>query len=97
MSYRKTNNSFSNWKVYCEENHELLVNLKFPSKVFEKETNFIDFMTSGQINQENNFLIDFDKIEDELFWELFTFINNYFDFDSINFTKFEKSRIKRGV
>ena len=97
MSYRKTNHSFSAWESYCEENQELIEELQFPNWIFKKEINFREFATSGQMNKENQNGYDFNKLEDELFWRLFDFINNYFDFDSILFTKFEESRINKGI
>lgn len=97
MGYRKTNNSFSNWKSYCKENYGLIEKLQLPKWIFEKEHNFREFATTGQMNIESQDRFDFDKLEEELFWKLFDFINSYFDFDSITFTKFERSRIKKGI
>ena len=93
MSYRKEYNSFSIWASYCQDNQELIQKLQLPTWFFSKESNFRDFVTTGQIEKVDKNRFNFDTLENELFWELFNFINDFFDFDSILFTKFEESRI----
>jgi len=92
VSYMKKYSSSTIWKSYCNENHELIEELQLPIWVFSKELNFREYATTGKMDEVNKSRFDFDG---KLFWKLFSFITNFFDFDLILFIKFEESRIKR--
>ncbi|MEM7375475.1 MAG: hypothetical protein AAF587_43170 [Bacteroidota bacterium] len=96
MSFRKKTTSHSRWETYCEAHQALLEALQVPDWVFIKESNFRAFATTGQIHDPYQDNFDFDSLAEDLFWDLFTFITDYFDHDSLLFTKFEEARVKKG-
>lgn len=95
MSYRKKGDNHSNWKSYCNKNQKMIEKLNLPEWTFFKESNFREFVTIGQIDENHEKNFDFSTIENELFWELFYFIQNYFEMNAILFEKFEKARLNR--
>ena len=79
MSFRKTANNHLIWKSYCEENQTIINELNLPNWIFLKESNFREFVTTGQMDEINQDKFDFSTLKDKLFWKLFNFINSYFE------------------
>ncbi len=95
MNYRKTYNSLSVWSDYCAGHQDLIKRLSLPPWVFEKESNFREFASKGKTSRDSTSTLDFDQLGDKVFWELFAFITNYFDYDASLFQEFENARKRR--
>lgn len=93
MSYRKTNNKHQIWIDYLEKNSELIEKLNLADWIWRNEANFREFLTYGKIEKSFNLKFDFNSLDENLYFELFDFMNYYFEMDGILFDKFN-SRIK---
>ena len=77
------------------KNQHLISELTINNWIFKKEANFRDFAIEGKSSNDNKPSFNFELMSNEQFFRLHTFITNYFDYDAIYFTKFEKELIKR--
>ena len=96
MAFRKKGNKHDLWKAYCLNHQDLIDKLALPPWPFLNEKNFRDFASRGVLDAEGLESFGFDDLKDAEFWELFDFINAYFEMDAILFDAFNSSRIERG-
>lgn len=94
MSFRRKMNRHEAWASYCEEHNVLLEQIGLHPSVTRTESAFREFATSGTVD---GVLVSprAGELGDEDFWKLHTFIQSYFDMDSILFTDYEQSRLSR--
>lgn len=95
MTYRRSNNRHKAWQNYCQQHAALIDKLELPNWVFASEPNFRRFATMGQLGAVSSSVYCFGQLEDSLFWDLFHFIQTYFDMDATLFDAFERARIRR--
>ena len=96
MSFVKTSNKHEQWINYCHQNIDLIQSMELTEWVFKKENNFREFVTFGKMNEEEGSYFKFENLNEDLFWGLFDFIQNYFDMDATLFDEFERVRINKG-
>ena len=95
MKYQKKFNKIETWENYCQSNQSIIEELELPSWIFTKEGNFRNFVTTGEVGNDEIEPYNFDKLTDKKFWKLFLFTTTYFDMDTTLFTELEKSRLSR--
>lgn len=95
MAFRKNWNTHELWKEHCQNHKDLIEKLKLSSWTFENEQNFRNFATTGTTELKSNEVLDFSKLDDSVFWELFDFIDSYFEMDMSLFDSFEQARVNR--
>ncbi len=95
MTYRRFYNRYEAWQHHCQQHAALIEKLQLPNWVFASQPNFRRFATTGQIDAVSSSVYCFDQLEDSLFWDLFHFIQTYFDMDAILFDAFELTRLRR--
>ena len=91
MGYRKTYNSYENWKQYIKEKADLIGKMNLPQEIFRTEKNFRAFVTKGRLEEGNHLTITMESVDDESTRYLRTFIDDYhFDMDVITFDAFNQ-------
>ena len=96
MTYRKDYNQHSLWHDQCSRNKELIDRLALPDWVFQAERNFRDFATTGALDGSRSEIFDFNSLAAADYWELFDFIDGYFEMDMVLFEAFKRVQVNRG-
>jgi len=95
MSYRKLTNKNNQWILYCKEHKEALEKIGLDFVIFENESNFREYATTGCVKGKAISSDVQSALEDSKFWLLHDFITEYFEMDVSLFDSYEESRIAR--
>ena len=95
MTYRRTYNRHEAWQQHCRQYAVLIEKLQLPDWVFASEQNFRQFATTGELDAASASVFCFDQLDDALFWDLFDFIQTYFDMGATLFNASEQARLGR--
>jgi hypothetical protein len=93
MSFRSTNKHDA-WCGYCEQHALRLSEIGLPAILFKSDRVLADFLTTGYSEDRK---WNLDRLDNDRFWQLFDFVDNWFDFDTITFTAMESRRIDKNT